>query len=117
MRGLAVPEAYYEQFAADTRRTSTATLGRIFSATMAFQVPPGLTRRQNPTLFLVGEKEPAVMKRSARALSGSMLGGTARMVRGAVHNWPLVQPDLFVRVLRAWVGDLVLPGELVPVPR
>jgi hypothetical protein len=87
------------------------------AANLAFEIPPGLTRRKNPTLLLVGEKEPAMMKRSARALSGSMLGGTALMVRGAIHNWPMAQPALFTRVLRAWLADQPLPAELVPVPR
>ena len=116
-RGLGVPDAYYKPFALDTRATSTAALGRILAANMRFEVPPGLTRRQRPTLLLVGEKEPRVMQRSARALSGAMLGGTARRVRGASHNWPLAQPQLFTRVLRAWLCDEPLPEALVPVPR
>ncbi len=117
MRSLAVPEAYYEQFAADTRRASRAALERIFAANLSFELPPGLTHRQNPTLVLVGEKEQRLMKRSARALSGSLLGGTALMVRGAVHNWPLTQPELFVRVVRAWLTGGSLPEALVGVPR
>jgi pimeloyl-ACP methyl ester carboxylesterase len=117
MRSLGVPEAYYEQFALDTRRATTASLARILAANLAFEIPSGLTRCQNPTLLLVGEKEPAEMKRSARALAGAMLGGTALMVRGAIHNWPLAQPALFLRVLRAWLTDQPLLPELVPVPR
>ena len=117
MRSLAVPTAYYEQFVAETRHTTAEALGHIVTANLGFEVPLGLTRRQNPTLFLVGEKEPRFMKRSARALSGSMLGGTSFMVRGAVHNWPLVQPELFTRVLTAWLSDSPLPNDLMPVPR
>lgn len=117
MQSLGVPEVYYEQFAADTRRTTAVALGHILEANQRFELPPGLTRRQTPTLLLVGEKEPGVMKRSARALAGSMLGGTARMVPGAVHNWPLTQPELFVTVVRAWLTDGALPEALVPVPR
>ncbi len=117
MRSLAVPAAYYEQFAAGTRRASAAALTRILTANMGFEIPLGLTRRQNPTLVLVGQKEPGFMKRSARALSGSMLGGTALMVSGAVHNWPLAQPDLFVSIVRAWLTDSPLPAGLQGVPR
>ena len=117
MRGLDVPAAYFEQFAAETRRASTAALHRVFASNLAFELPPGLTRRQNPTLILVGEKEPRMMRRSARALSGAMFGGTALMVKGAAHNWPLVQPPLFVSSVRAWLTDAALPEELVPVSR
>ncbi len=116
-RSLAVPEAYAAQFAAATRAASTATLGRIFAANLAFEIPPGLSRRRQPTLLLVGEKEPSLVKRSTRALSGAMLGGTALMLPGAVHNWPLIQPDRFVTILRAWLTGSPLPNDLLPVPR
>ena len=55
------------------------------------------------------------MKDSARALEVRLRGGTARMVRGGVHNWPLVQPELFVRVLPAWLTGARLPAELIAV--
>ena len=71
----------------------------------------------DPTLVLVGEKEPKLMRRSARQLAASMIGATAYMVRGAIHNWPLAAPELFNRTLRAWLADQPLPAELVPVPR
>lgn len=116
-RGLGVPDAYAEAFAADTRRLTIPALGRILTENMRFAVPPGLTRRQRPTLFLVGEREPKLMKRSARALSGAMLGGTALMVPGAQHNWPLSRPDLFVAIVRACFRDEPLPDSLLPVPR
>ena len=118
MRSLAVPAAYYEQFAADTRRASAASLTRLLTANQGFEIPLGLTRRQNPTLVLVGEKEPGLMKRSARALAASLLGGRALMVKGAVHNWPLVSPGLFVTLVQAWLTGSPLPEhQLAGVPR
>ena len=114
---LGVPDAYAAEFAQDTRRGSTAALTHILEANMSFGLPPGLTRLKNPTLVLVGEKEPGVMRRSARALAASLTGGSAYLVRGAIHNWPLANPVLFNRTLRAWLTDQPLPEELGPVPR
>jgi pimeloyl-ACP methyl ester carboxylesterase len=114
---LGVPPEYSAEFAADTRAASVPALTHILQANMAFRVPPGLTRLANPTLVLVGEKEPKLMRRSARQLAASMIGATAYMVRGAIHNWPLAAPELFNRTLRAWLADQPLPAELVPVPR
>jgi pimeloyl-ACP methyl ester carboxylesterase len=116
-RQLGLPEEYYADFAADTRRMSAAALGRILAANLNFRVPPGLTRLKTPVLVLVGEKEPRAMRRSARELSGAMLGGQSLMVAGHGHNWPLTAPELFQRVLRAWLRDEPLPGELAAVPR
>ena len=116
-QSLGVPAAYSAEFADDTRRSTRQALANVMQANMSFRVPPGLTRLKNPTLVLVGEKEPRVMRRSARELAASMLGGTAYMVKGMLHNWPLAAPALFNRTLRAWLTDQPLPLELVPVPR
>ena len=116
-QNLGVPAAYSAEFAEDTRRTTTRALANIFKANLAFREPPGLTRLKNPTLVLVGEKEPRLMRRSARQLAASMTGATAYMVQGMIHNWPLAAPELFNRTLRAWLTDQPLPAELVPVPR
>jgi len=116
-RQLGLPEEYYADFAADSRRTSALALGRILAANLSFRVPPGLTRLKTPVLVLVGEQEPRAMRRSARELSASMLGGQALMVGGHGHNWPLTAPELFQRTLRAWLNDEPLPGELLAVPR
>jgi pimeloyl-ACP methyl ester carboxylesterase len=116
LKSLGVPDEYYAEFAADTRGTSSAALARIMTANMTFTLPPGLTRLTIPVLITVGEKELKPMKRSARMISGAMLGGQACQVRGQGHNWPLQAPDLFNRTLRAWLTDQPLPAELEPVP-
>jgi len=116
-QSLGVPAEYSAQFAADTRRTSVGALTNILKANMAFRVPPGLTRLTTPTLVLVGEQEPSLMRRSARELAASMAGASAYMVTGMIHNWPLAAPALFNRTLRAWLTDQPLRAELVPVPR
>jgi pimeloyl-ACP methyl ester carboxylesterase len=117
LRGLGLPEEYYPEFAADTRRTSALALGRMFRANLNFRVPPGLTRLVTPVLVLVGEHEPRRMRRAARELSAAMLGGQSLLAAGQGHHWPLRAPWLFERVLRAWLREDVLPGELRAVPR
>jgi len=116
-QSLGVPEAYSVEFAEETRHATTRSLTDILKANMSFRVPPGLTRLKTPTLVLVGEKEPGLMRGSARELAASMAGASACMVQGMIHNWPLASPDLFNRTLRAWLTEQPLPAELVPVPR
>jgi pimeloyl-ACP methyl ester carboxylesterase len=116
-QSLGVPEAYAAEFAADTRRATTPALTNILKANMGFRTPPGLTRLKNPSLVLVGEKEPRLMRRAARELAASMAGATAYMVTGMIHNWPMAAAELFNRTLRAWLTETPLPAELVPVPR
>jgi pimeloyl-ACP methyl ester carboxylesterase len=116
-QSLGVPDDYSAEFAEDTRRATTRALASILKANMGFRVPPGLTRLKTPTLVLVGEKEPSLMRRSARQLAASMAGASAYLVRGMIHNWPLASPELFNRTLQSWLSEQPLPAELVPVPR
>jgi pimeloyl-ACP methyl ester carboxylesterase len=111
-RGLGVPEAFAAEFAADTRATSAEALARIMTANLSFRLPPGITRLATPTLVCVGEREPRMMRASARELVGGLLGATGRLVLGAGHNWPLAEPARFARVLRAWLRDEPLPDGL-----
>ena len=112
-RSLAIPDRYAEPFARDTRRIGTHALGRIFTANLSFELPLDPIPRDRPTLLLAGEKEQAMVKEATRELGGRVQGATVRMVRDGVHNWPLVQPVLFARVLRAWLTNADLPAELV----
>jgi len=36
-------------------------------------------------------------------------------VKGVGHNWPISQPDLYTRTLRAWLSGAPLPVELKPL--
>ena len=116
-RRLGVPPEYAAEFAAETRRAKIGELAQVIGASLRFEVPPGLTRLKNPTLVLVGDKEPRIMRRSARRLAASMAGGSANLVRGMTHNWPMAAPELFNQTVRAWLEAQPLPPELGPVPR
>jgi pimeloyl-ACP methyl ester carboxylesterase len=116
-RRLGVPPEYAAEFAAEARRARIGVMAQVIGASLRFEVPPGLTRLKNPTLVLVGEKEPRRLRRSARSLAASMAGGRACLVSGMAHNWPMAAPELFNRTVRAWLEDGPLPEEMGPVPR
>jgi pimeloyl-ACP methyl ester carboxylesterase len=112
MWGLGVPDEYYDRFAADTRDASVDSWTAIFRANMAFEVPSGLDKVTGPVLLTAGEKEYGLMKASAQALAAAIPGAKAYVVQGVGHNWPLAQPDLYTRTLRAWLTGARLPAEL-----
>jgi pimeloyl-ACP methyl ester carboxylesterase len=112
MRALEVPESYFAEFAAETRRASAESLARVFRANMQFRLPPGLSRLMTPALVLVGEREPKLMRRSGRDLVQAMPGATGRLVENMRHNWSMTAPGLFTQTLRAWITDQPLPDGL-----
>ncbi len=115
MMSLGVPKDYYEIFAADTRAASVDALTAILRENMTFEFPAGFDGVMAPVLLTVGEKEYGMMKSSARELATKFPAAKAYTVTGAGHNWPISQPDLYVRTLRAWIAGAPLPPELKPL--
>ena len=115
MMSFGVPKEYYEMFAADTRGASVDALTAILRENMTFGIPGGLGAMTTPVLLTVGEKEYGMMKASARELATALPTAKAYVVEQAGHNWPIAQPDLYTRTLRAWIAGAPLPPELKPL--
>ena len=87
-----------------------------------FRLPQGLSRVKAPTLIVVGKREYAAMRQSARDLAAAIPGARAyevvhthRMSLAQEHNWNLTAPDLFNQTVRAWITDQPLPSALRPL--
>ncbi len=110
-----VPRHYRAEFRADTRRMNAETLGRVLRENYRFRVPPSLRGAEAPTLVLVGEREPRVVRASARDLADILPRGEARLALGMRHNWPLEAPERFAQAVRAWLQGSPLPKWLTPL--
>jgi pimeloyl-ACP methyl ester carboxylesterase len=115
MMSFSVPKEYYARFAADTRSASVDALAAILRENMGFTIPAGLDSLAARVLVTVGQKEYGMMKSSARELAAAIPGAKARVVAAARHNWPISQPDLYARTLRAWIAGAPLPTEVRPL--
>ncbi len=87
-----------------------------------FRLPAGLERAAAPTLVVVGKKEYSQMIQSGRDLVKALPHACGRMVSlsqkasmAQEHNWSMNAPELFTRMVQAWVTDQPLPGELLPL--
>jgi pimeloyl-ACP methyl ester carboxylesterase len=112
MKGLGVPEEYFEDFRKDTAALTIDGFVRITLANGDNHVPANLQRVTVPTLLLVGEKELKIMKESVRDLLAAMPSARGYRVSGAIHNWSMQLPDLFTQTVRAWIAGQPLPGAL-----
>lgn len=112
-----VPERYFPQFWDDFRRMTADSFAHVVAEGMAFRQPPGLERAHVPALVVVGRKEYAAMHHSARDLLSALpeaKGVVVDVGRSVAenHNWNLTAPDLFTRMVRAWLEGRPLPEEL-----
>jgi pimeloyl-ACP methyl ester carboxylesterase len=115
MDSLGVPERYFDEFARDTRELTLEAMKEILAANAGFRPPAGLAAAGVRTLFTVGEREPKVMRASARDLAAAVPGSQARLVAGAIHNWPVAETGRYIEVLKAWVEGSELPSFLLPI--
>jgi pimeloyl-ACP methyl ester carboxylesterase len=115
MHSLGIPERYFPQVLEDTRLLTAERFGRIIAANQGFRLPPGLAQAQVPVLVVVGQREPGVVRRSARDLLAALPCAAGRVVGGHGHAWSLEAPDLFARGVRAWLRAEPLPPALRPL--
>jgi pimeloyl-ACP methyl ester carboxylesterase len=115
----AVPDAYFAEFKRDFQSMSEDGWVNLMLANQRFRLPAGLERATAPALVVVGNKEYAAMKQSARDLAAALPNALACTVTlgpqaslGQEHNWALNAPELFAATVRAWIEGKALPEAL-----
>ena len=116
-----LPDKYYPQFSQTFRELTESGFTNVMIENQRFRLPPGLDRVKAPTLIVVGKREYAAMRQSARELAAAIPGAQAyevihrrKMSLAEEHNWNLTAPDLFTQTVRAWITDQPLPTALQP---
>jgi pimeloyl-ACP methyl ester carboxylesterase len=105
-----IPAEYHELMYPDLAATASEAFNRtVIRAIMDMQLP---LHNPRPLLAMVGEKETGPAKQAARKLVTSVPNTRGAVVPGLKHVWPLQDPGLFCRVVRAWTGRSALPSEL-----
>ncbi|MBK9055035.1 MAG: alpha/beta hydrolase [Chloroflexi bacterium] len=117
-----VPERYYPQFRQSFRSLTEAGFTHVMMENQRFRLPQGLKQVQVPSLIVVGKREYAAMRLSARDLAAALPAGKAyevvhmgKMSLAEEHNWNMNAPELFTQMVRAWLAEQALPVELRPL--
>ena len=121
-RAAGVPDEFFPQFRRTYRELTESGFTNLMVENQRFRLPSGLDRVTVPTLIVVGSREYAVMRESARDLAAAIPGARAYMVvhtrRMSVaeeHNWNLTDPDQFSGMVRAWSTGQALSSTLQPL--
>lgn len=102
---LFVPEALMEEYLAGSARISKETLVASVGENIRFAVPPGWAAPGRgfgagvDPLIVVGGRERALMRNSARLLHETRAGSELLVVDGVGHGLPLQRPALLAGIL------------------
>lgn len=104
-----IPAKYAPQMTEDIQQVKGEALARLVLSTYAdIQTP---ANPKSPVLVVVGEKETPAAKMMARRLKVDITGALGVVAPNATHVWNMQQPELFNRLLRAWLAGESLPPE------
>ena len=112
--GIGIPAQYLDRFRRTIAETDAAELGRVLTDSLRFQLPP--IADGHDLLVAAGRKEAGLIYGSARHLAVTVPGVTLRMAPVGGHVWAIQTPDLFARMVRAWVNQEPLPAEMLSFP-
>ncbi len=104
-----IPPEFRQAMGEDMRLVSADSFLALSLAYGEIETPP---RFERPVLVCVGEKETLPAKMFARRLVRQMDGSRGVSIPCLGHVWNLQSPELFSQVVRAWVTDASLPGEI-----
>lgn len=76
----------------------------------------GLNAVTVPLLFVTGEKDIALNRRSVVWLAGQAPCAVGVYAPGVHHGWNGEDPALFNAMTRAWIEGQPLPAPLIPIP-
>jgi pimeloyl-ACP methyl ester carboxylesterase len=105
-----VPHEFESEFRVDTRLITPDLYTQIVVESMTYPLPP--LADASGLLVACGEKEPELIKKSARMIRATSPGVPCVVAPGVGHNWGMENPELFTAMVRAWVEHTPLPGEL-----
>ncbi|WP_399632694.1 alpha/beta fold hydrolase [Sporosarcina sp. SG10008] len=110
---LYIDEEYLETYYKESTQMKSDTLIRILEENMSFEIPNDFKKAVGKILVTVGEKEKAVMKKSAIDIVSNNSNCTGIIIPNAGHGISLVNPDFFNQMIGKWIQEGTLPQDVV----
>lgn len=110
-RAFGIPEKYFTDYFADTKSITAGTLEQILVENTNYGLSKELRLCSVPTLILAGQKEIKIMRNSAKDLATALPNSKGYLVQGVGHSFIFKDPQLFNKILRAWLTNKELPTD------
>lgn len=106
---------YFDTYYKESSQMKLDTLIRILDENMAFKIPKTFNRAKGKILITVGEKEKAVMKKSAIDLVSDNSNCTGIMIPKVGHGISLVDPVFFNQLIENWMQEGALSKDVTTI--
>ena len=112
---LYIGEEYFDTYYKESSRMKSDTLIRILEENMSFKIPESFKKATAKILVTVGEKEKAVMKKSAIDLVSNNSNCTGIMIPKVGHGISLLNPIFFNQLIENWIQEGTLPEDVTTI--
>lgn len=112
---LYIDEEYLETYYKESSQMKSDTLIRILEENMSFEIPNDFNKAVSKILVTVGEKEKAIMKKSAIDIVSSNSNCTGVIIPNVGHGISLMNPNFFNQMIEMWIQDCSLPQDVVTI--
>lgn len=112
---LYVGEDYFNTYYRESSQMKSDTLVRILEENMSFELPKNFHEARSRILVTVGEKEKAVMIKSAKDIVSSNSNSEGIIIPNIGHGVSLVKPDFFNQLIDRWLEDGSLPEDILTI--
>lgn len=106
---LYVKNEYFDTYFKESSLMKSETLIRILEENMSFEIPNGFSKAKGNILVTVGEKEKAIMKKSAKDIVLNNSNCIGIIIPNIGHGIPLANPDFFNLMIEKWIQEGILP--------
>ncbi len=110
---LFIGEEYFETYYKESSQMKSDTLIRIVEENMSFSLPKNFHKAKSKILVTVGEKERAVMIKSAKDLVSYNSNCIGIMFPNVGHGIPFIDPDYFNHMIENWLQKDLLPHDAI----
>lgn len=109
---LYVDDEYFDTYYDETSRMKADTLIRILKENMSFEIPSDFNEAKAKILVTVGEREKAVMKKSAKDIVASNSNCTGVVFPNVGHGISLANPHYFNELVDKWILEGNIPDDV-----
>jgi len=115
IKALHIPPEFAAQYEQATKQMRPELFVKISRDAHEFRPPDALKAINVPTLAVAGSKETGVNLRATQMIAALMPNAQGYLAPNLGHMWNAQNPQLFNRMVRAWLTDTALPDELLPL--
>ena len=108
---LYISEDYFEKYYEESCQIKPDTLVRVLEENMSFEIPKNFRKASGKILVTVGEKEKAIMKKSAKDIVETNPNCVGVIIPKIGHGASLALPDFFNLMVETWIHKGKLPKE------